>query len=79
MWYNYHMEEIIFHIKNRTIARRLAGFSMIILGLLLHLIPLMPGSWAIIIGLEVLGIRLLVQDKFREWAKNSKYCKRWCK
>lgn len=70
------MEEIIFQIKNKTKFRRLAGLFMICFGLLLHLIPLVPGSWAIIIGLEILGIRLLVIDLFNKWRANSKYFKK---
>jgi predicted branched-subunit amino acid permease len=73
------MDEIFAIIKSKTRSRRAMGYFMVSLGLVLYLIPLVPGSWAIIIGLEVLGIRLLVLDKFKTWTKNSKYFKRWAK
>lgn len=69
------MEEIILEIKNKTRIRRLAGIFMVCFGILLHLIPLVPGSWAIIIGLEILGIRLLVVDLYKKWRTNSKFFK----
>ncbi len=73
------MEEIIFHIKSKTLIRKLVGVIMILLGFVLHLIPLVPGSWAIIIGLEILGIRLLVQDLLKKWVKDSKHAPGWIK
>lgn len=36
---------------------------MIILGVLALLTPLTPGSWLALIGLEILGLRLLVERK----------------
>lgn len=69
------MEEIFFHIKNRSTLRKIAGVLMIALGLLFYLIPLVPGTWAIVLGLEILGVRLLVQDKIKERVRNSKFFK----
>jgi hypothetical protein len=43
--------------------KKALGVALIILGLILHLIPLFPAGWIIIIGLELLGIRLLLQKK----------------
>jgi hypothetical protein len=37
---------------------------LIILGLLALLTPLTPGSWLALIGLEILGLRLLFERKF---------------
>ena len=39
------------------------GVVLIILGLLAALTPATPGSWLALIGLEILGIRLVVQRK----------------
>ena len=36
-----------------------------ILGLLLHLIPLFPAGWIIVAELELLGIRVLFWDKMK--------------
>lgn len=69
------MNEIVNKIRNNTKLRITIGLCFIILGLLIHLIPLIPGSWVIVIGLEILGIRLLVQNKIKEWVKNSKLVK----
>ncbi len=67
------MGEIFKQIKTKTGLRIFAGVFLVILGLLVHLIPLVPGSWIIFIGLEILGVRLLVQDKLKEWLNNSKF------
>ncbi|MFA6464078.1 MAG: hypothetical protein WCV55_03685 [Candidatus Paceibacterota bacterium] len=44
-------------------TKKILGAVLIILGLILHLIPLFPAGWIIVVGLELLGIRLLLQDK----------------
>jgi hypothetical protein len=63
------MKEIFEQIKNKSVLRIIAGVALVIFGFLIHLIPLVPGSWAIFIGLEILGIRLLVWDKIKAWYK----------
>lgn len=70
------MEEIVKEIKNRTKLRRIAGISLILFGFIFYLIPLVPGTWAIVLGLEILGIRLLVQDKIKERAQRSQLLKK---
>lgn len=65
------MYELFEKIRKESTMRIVAGVSLIIFGLLLHLVPLVPGSWAIVIGLEILGVRLLLQNKLYEWSKNS--------
>jgi hypothetical protein len=57
------MGKIYDQIKERSKLRVVLGLSLVVFGLIIHLIPLVPGSWVIFIGLEILGIRLLVQDK----------------
>jgi hypothetical protein len=70
------MNEIFEQIKNKSRLRILVGVFFVLFGLLIHLIPLVPGSWAIVIGLEILGIRLLVQDKLKKRFKESNFfCK----
>lgn len=66
------MNKIFEQIKNNTKLRIFAGVFFIIFGLLIHLIPLVPGSWAIVIGLEILGIRLLLQNQIHNRFKDSK-------
>jgi len=65
------MKEIFEKIRNNTKLRIFAGVFLVILGFLIHLIPLVPASWIIIIGLEILGIRLLLQNKLKERFKNK--------
>jgi hypothetical protein len=43
--------------------RLVIGIVLIIAGLVAALTPLTPGSWLALIGLELLGIRLVVQRK----------------
>ncbi|MDD4412739.1 MAG: hypothetical protein PHR00_03795 [Patescibacteria group bacterium] len=52
--------------------KKIAGITLIILGLILHLIPFFPAGWIIFLGLELLGIRLLLQDKIKNRLSNSK-------
>lgn len=70
------MDEIFIAIRKKSKFRKIAGLSMVSLGLVLYLVPLIPGSWAVVIGLEVLGVRLLVETKLKERMKSSKLFKR---
>ena len=47
----------------KKILRIVLGILLIIIGLGMALTPATPGSWLALIGLELLGIRLLVQRK----------------
>jgi hypothetical protein len=44
------------------------GITLVLLGLIALLTPLTPGSWLIPIGLEVLGLRILLENRVRAWA-----------
>jgi hypothetical protein len=48
----------------KTIIKKVLGVILIIVGLLALLTPLTPGSWLALIGLELLGIRMLFFRKF---------------
>ena len=72
------MKEIIFQIRTKNKWQIMTGVSLVILGLLIHLIPLVPGSWVIFLGLEILGIRLLAQAKFKKhWSASKFLSKLW--
>ncbi len=59
-------------IKERSLFKKIAGVVLIILGLILHLIPLFPASWIVFLGLGLLGINLILQDKIKSWFKKFK-------
>lgn len=47
----------------RRVARIVLGVVLMILGVLALLTPFTPGSWLALIGLELLGLRLVFQRK----------------
>jgi hypothetical protein len=49
------------------------GFFLVVLGLILHLIPLFPAGWIIVLGLEFIGIRILLADKIKSILRSKKY------
>ncbi|MDH7598837.1 MAG: PGPGW domain-containing protein [Sedimentisphaerales bacterium] len=62
----------------KRIIRTLLGIVLIALGLIAAITPLTPGSWLVPIGLEILGMRLVVQRRLlamlpkglvQRWAK----------
>jgi hypothetical protein len=68
--------------RTRRIVRKTIGLVLILLGLAALLTPLTPGSWLIPIGLELVGLRLLLQDRLLTWAKrhpNSKLLRAICR
>jgi hypothetical protein len=52
----------------KRIARVVIGVTLILLGLLALFTPLTPGSWLVPIGLEILGLRVLLRDRVCAWA-----------
>jgi len=47
----------------RKILRIALGIILMVLGVLALLTPFTPGSWLALIGLEILGLRLVFQRK----------------
>jgi len=42
------------------------GVGLIIVGLLAFVTPLTPGSWLALVGLEILGVRLLIVERWEK-------------
>lgn len=51
----------------RRTVRTVVGVILIVLGFLALITPFSPGSWLILIGLEFLGLRILLENKLWEW------------
>ncbi len=52
--------------------KKALGIILIILGFLALITPLSPGSWLILVGLELLGLRFLLEDKLPAFLKAGK-------
>lgn len=65
-------------IKNPKL-RSFIGVSLIVFGALLMLVPIVPGVWLVVVGLEFLGIRLLLKDRLKRRCKNYWFYERLCK
>jgi hypothetical protein len=52
----------------RKIIKTVIGVVLIVLGLIALVTPFTPGSWLALVGLELLGLRVLLQDKLCAWA-----------
>ena len=48
----------------KKVLRIALGILLMIVGVLALLTPFTPGSWLALIGLEILGLRLVLQRKF---------------
>ena len=57
------------HIDDKPKIKRWVGIILIFIGLAALITPLTPGSWLAIIGLELLGVRILFFDKLKFWKK----------
>ena len=55
----------------KTIIRKSIGIICIILGFLALVTPLTPGSWLILVGLEILGLQFLLGDRFSRFLKKK--------
>jgi len=50
--------------------KRVLGVILVILGFLALITPFSPGSWLLLIGLEILGLRILLEDRLRLFLKD---------
>ena len=57
------------YIHNRPRIKKAVGVILILIGLAIFFTPFTPGSWLAIIGIELLGVRILFFDKFKFWKK----------
>ena len=57
------------YIRNSSQVKKVIGVILILVGLAAFFTPLTLGSWLAIIGLELLGARILLFDKFKFWKK----------
>lgn len=55
-----------------SIIKKTAGVLLLIIGLAALVTPLTPGSWLIFVGLELLGLRLLVNNGLRKYWERAK-------
>lgn len=55
------------NIKNLNLWKKILGIMLVFLGFLALITPLTPGSWLAVIGLELLGIRMLFFDKLKKF------------
>ena len=55
----------------KKILKKTLGVIFIILGFLALITPLSPGSWLLLVGLEILGLRILLEKKFSSLLKEK--------
>lgn len=52
--------------------KKAIGVALIVLGIIALITPLTPGAWLIFVGLELIGIRLVLNKKMHAWWLNLK-------
>lgn len=53
----------------KKVVKTVIGVVLILLGLVVFVLPLSPGSWLLIlIGLEFMGLRLVLETRLWQWA-----------
>lgn len=57
--------------KAKTTLRTAIGLFLIIFGLTGMILPVLPGWWVALIGLEILGWKLVI-DRHKPWAEMIK-------
>ncbi len=58
--------------RTKLVLKKTLGVVLLILGLLALVTPLTPGAWLGIIGLELLGWRVILQDYIeKRWPQHA--------
>jgi uncharacterized protein YqgC (DUF456 family) len=55
----------------KRVVRKTLGIIFIVLGFLALITPFTPGSWLILVGLEILGLRMLIEKKLSAFLSDS--------
>ena len=55
----------------KIVLRKVLGVILIILGFIALITPFSPGSWLILVGLEILGLRLLLTRKLSSASRKA--------
>jgi hypothetical protein len=66
----------------KKVVRIALGVLLMALGLAALLTPFTPGAWLALVGLELLGLRVLLRDKLCRWAgarPDSRFRKTTCR
>jgi uncharacterized protein YqgC (DUF456 family) len=50
-----------------AILKYVAGIVLILIGFIALVTPLTPGAWLMFVGLELIGVRLTLWDKIKDW------------
>ncbi|MEK7608677.1 MAG: hypothetical protein AAB495_03795 [Patescibacteria group bacterium] len=51
--------------KNNPKLKKTIGVLLVLVGLLALATPFTPGSWLVVVGLELIGFRILFWDKIK--------------
>ncbi|MEK7585407.1 MAG: hypothetical protein AAB455_02760 [Patescibacteria group bacterium] len=57
------------YTRDKPKIKKIIGIILILAGLAALFTPLTPGSWLAVLGLELLGVRILFFNKFKFWKK----------
>lgn len=55
----------------RRVLKITLGIFLILVGVFALLTPLTPGSWLALIGLELLGLRIILERKLIHWVPHK--------
>jgi len=55
----------------RRVFKIILGIILIIVGVFALLTPLTPGSWLALIGLELIGLRIILERKIIHWVPHK--------
>lgn len=62
------LQQVKIFIKRHPALKTVLGVVLVIIGIAALVTPLTPGSWLALIGLELLGLRIVLRD----WALKQK-------
>ena len=61
-------QKIQSYTEDKPIRRKVLGVFLVLVGFIALVTPLTPGAWLGIIGLELLGVRLLFIERVKDHA-----------
>lgn len=64
------------YINNKPKIKKTIGIILMLIGLTALFTPLTPGSWLVLVGLELLGLRVLLSNKLLNFSRENNIMKK---
>lgn len=68
----YHRPDLVCYTARVKVFKTAGGVLLILIGFVALVTPLTPGAWLMLVGLELIGVRLTLWDSIKIWIQKRR-------